>query len=238
MTPTKEDVEKLITSLGGKFSTELGIDLFARDSGEIFKWFLAAKLFGARIGTNIAMKTYREFEKEGVFTPEKILSIGWDGLVRILDAGGYVRYDFSTATKLLEIMQDLMTEYHGDLNKLHQRAKDEKELEGRLKGLGKGIGDVTVNIFLRELRGTWPKANPELSPLGLLAAQRLKLISSNKDSLSALKDVWKKNSLTGKDFCDFEAALIRLGKDYCKKLKWQSCPMGKDCGCRKLNADS
>ncbi len=237
MTPTKEGIEKLITSLGGKFSTELGIDLAAGDSGEIFKWFLASKLFAARIGTNIAIKTYREFEKENVLTPKKILSTGWDGLVRILDAEGYVRYDFSTATKLLEIMQDLMAEYHGDLIKLHQKAKDEKDLEGRLKGLGKGIGDVTVNIFLRELRETWPKVNPELSPLGLLAAQRLKLIRQNKDALSALKDVWKKNSSTGKDFCDFEAALIRLGKDYCKKLKWQSCPMGPDCGCKKISGD-
>lgn len=123
-----------------------------RKNTEIFKWFLASKLFGARIGTNIAIKTYKGFEKRGVVSPERILETGWDGLVRILDDGGYVRYDFSTATKLLEIMEDLKRDYNGDLNRLQQKAGDEKDLEYRLKSLGKGIGAVTVNIFLRELR--------------------------------------------------------------------------------------
>src|SRR3990170_5102919 len=103
----KDTIKKLISTLGGKFSKELGIDLSKGKSTEIFKWFLASKLFGARIGTNIAIKTYREFERCGVLSPEKILETGWDGLVRILDDGGYARYDFSTATKLLEIMADL-----------------------------------------------------------------------------------------------------------------------------------
>ena len=57
----KDTIKKLISALGGKFSKELGIDLSQGISTEIFKWFLASKLFGARIGTNIAVKTYREF---------------------------------------------------------------------------------------------------------------------------------------------------------------------------------
>jgi hypothetical protein len=36
---------------------------------------------------------------------------GWDGLVSTLDAGGYVRYDFKTATKLLEVMKNLIDQY-------------------------------------------------------------------------------------------------------------------------------
>jgi len=57
----KDTIKKLFSTLGGKFSKELGIDLSEGKSTEIFKWFLASKLFGARIGTNIAVKTYREF---------------------------------------------------------------------------------------------------------------------------------------------------------------------------------
>jgi hypothetical protein len=34
---------------------------------------------------------------------------GWDGLVAILDRGGYVCYDYKTATKLLEINRNLAT---------------------------------------------------------------------------------------------------------------------------------
>src|SRR3972149_2065903 len=99
----KDTIKKLISTLGRKFSKELGIDLSKGKSTEIFKWFLASKLFGARIGTNIAVKTYREFEKCGVLSPKKILETGWGGLVRILDDGGDAPDDFSTATKPMEI---------------------------------------------------------------------------------------------------------------------------------------
>ena len=226
-------IKKLITSLGGKFSTELEIDLSKGDSNEIFKWFLASKLFGARIGTNIAIKTYREFEKCGVVTPKKIIETGWDGLVKILDEGGYVRYDFSTATKLLEIMKDLRGNYGGDLNKLHQKAKEVKDLEVLLKDLGKGIGDVTVNIFLRELRNVWSKAKPKPSELVKLAARNLGLIKQREDPLKAIERAWSLKKVPGKDFCDFEAALLKLGKDYCKKRKCDSCPLGIDCACNR-----
>ncbi|MBM4056353.1 MAG: hypothetical protein FJ264_17110 [Planctomycetes bacterium] len=234
MENVKNTIKKLISVLGGRFSEELGIDLSKGISTEIFKWFLASKLFGARIGTNIAIKTYKEFERHGVLSPEKILETGWDGLVRILDDGGYARYDFSTATKLLEIMKDLKKFYHGDLNKLHEMADDEDDLEDLLKGLGKGIGDVTVNIFLRELRSVWKRANPFPSELVILAARNLGFISQTEEPLSALKKIWLAHTIKGKDFSDFEAALLRLGKDFCKKRKCDKCPMGEECGCKKV----
>lgn len=215
---------KLIDHFKGKFSKELGIDLSTPNPKQVFRWFLAAKLFGARISSNTAIKTYREFERRGAVSPGAILAAGWDGLVRILDDGGYARYDFSTATKLLEIMNDLEKLYGGDLNRLHDKAADEKDLEGRLKDLGKGIGAVTVNIFLRELRPVWKKARPGLSELVLLAAGDLGLIRPNEDPLKTLEDYWKKNKTKGNDFCDFEAAILRLGKDYCKKGRSGECP--------------
>ena len=233
MRNVNDTIKKLISTLGGKFSKELGINLSKGKSTEIFKWFLASKLFGARIGTNIAIKTYREFERCCVLSPEKILDTGWDGLVKILDDGEYARYDFSTATKLLEIMEDLNKYYDGDLNRLHQKARDEEELENLLKGLGKGIGDVTVNIFLRELRNVWPKARPGLSVYVELAAQRLGFIKEGEEHLKTLENIWSLNKIPGRDFCDFEAALLRLGKDFCKKRKCDACPMAEECGCKK-----
>lgn len=220
---------KLIHSLGGRFSTQAGIDLTGGRSDEIFKWFLASKLFGARISTPIALKTYQEFARRGVTTPDKILRAGWDGLVKILDEGSYVRYDFSTATKLLEIVKALKKDYKGDLNALHLQARDEQDLENRLKGLGKGIGEVTVNIFLRELRTVWPKARPQPSDWVSLAATHLGLIRTNERALEILEEVWAKQKVRGKDFCDFEAALLRLGKDYCRKVRCETCPMRAEC---------
>ncbi len=229
-----ELIKKLIDTFGGKFSSLLGIELSEAESGQIFSWFLASKLFGARISSNIAISTYREFEKNKVTSAEKILKTGWDGLVKILDDGGYVRYDFSTATRLLSIAENLNKYYNGDLNRLHNRARDEEDLENLLKALGKGIGDVTVNIFLRELRTVWPKARPKLSPLVKLSAERLGLIKSGVDPLNALEKIWSSEEIRGKDFRDFEAALLRLGKDFCKKSKTapvrcSTCPMNKEC---------
>ncbi|VVB51175.1 Uncharacterised protein [uncultured archaeon] len=133
------------------YSKDIGIDLTI-PSGR-FKWFLASILFGARISKRIAMKTSRTFEKYDVLSPEKILDAGWDELVRILDEGGYVRYDFSTATKLLNIMKELKEKY-GSLEKLHAQSGNTEELKIKLMEF-KGIGEVTSQIFLRELRRVW-----------------------------------------------------------------------------------
>jgi len=67
----EEVVKKILQTLRGRFSTSLGIDLASGDSEEIFKWFLASILFGARIGEKIAANTYREFARKGVVTPQK-----------------------------------------------------------------------------------------------------------------------------------------------------------------------
>ncbi len=155
-----ESLAAVVLELGGKFSRELGISLAGGRSAEIFKWFLASILFGARISEAIAVRTYSEFKREGLLDARRIVARGWDGLVAVLDAGGYVRYDFKTATKLLDVCGALVKNYHGDLNALHAAALDTADLEERLRALGKGIGDVTVNIFLRELRGVWSKAEP------------------------------------------------------------------------------
>ncbi|MFZ5365707.1 MAG: hypothetical protein ACOZBZ_00255 [Patescibacteria group bacterium] len=131
------------------YSYQLGIDLKSGKEKEIFKWFLACLLFGKPIQQEVAKRTYFEFQKEDLLTPEKILEAGWDKLVEVLDRGHYVRYDFSTATKLLEICQELKTKYESLTNLLRQ-SKNQRELEKKLLEF-RGIGPVTVRIFLRDL---------------------------------------------------------------------------------------
>ena len=134
----------------GIYSKDLGIDLKSGREEEIFKWFLACLLFGKPIQQEVAKRTYFEFEKEGILCPEKILKAGWDRLVEILDRGHYVRYDFSTATKLLEICKELKEKY-GSLKNLLKQAKNRKDLAERLQEF-KGIGPLTTRIFLRDLK--------------------------------------------------------------------------------------
>ena len=132
------------------FSEDLGINLKSGNEKELFKWFLASLLFGKPIQQEVAKRTYFEFEKEKILSPEEILKAGWDKLVEILDRGHYVRYDFSTATKLLEISKELKQRY-GSLGKLLRQEKNRKDLEARLQEF-KGVGPVTTRIFLREFK--------------------------------------------------------------------------------------
>ncbi len=229
----KRILKGLIERVGGRFSVALGIDLSSRDPEEIFKWFFASVLFGTRISESIVIKTYKEFEKKGIISPKGILNIGWDGLVEILDRGGYVRYDFKTATKFLDLSSALMDRYEGDLNVLHSTASEPRDLEDKLKSLAKGIGNVTVNIFLREMRGIWEKAEPFASELVVTAARHMGILSLHGNDrgrlLTSLKGRWTDEGMKIKNFPDFEAALVRLGKDYCRKALCDRCPMKCEC---------
>src|SRR5258708_12819454 len=93
------------------YAKELDIDLSSKQETEYFKWFLASLLFGKPIQQEVAKRTYFEFVKEGLITPVTILKAGWDKLVEVLDHGHYVRYDFSTATKLLDVSKAPNEEY-------------------------------------------------------------------------------------------------------------------------------
>ena len=226
-------LQVLVEQLGGGFAEALGIRLAVAEEGEVFKWFLASFLYGARISEAIAARTYQEFERRKLLTPQAIQDVGWDGLVQVLDAGGYVRYDFSTATKLLEVTADLLMHYAGKLSNVHAAADGPRDLERRLQKIGKGVGPVTANIFLRELRCIWAKAEPMPSDLVVSAAQHLGLLRRNLRNrgrmLVALKAHWKGAGVPGQSFAHFEAALVRLELRYCRKGKHSVCPMAPWC---------
>jgi hypothetical protein len=69
--------------------------------------------------------------------------------VELLDRAHYVRYDFSTATKLLEVSQ-ILTRRYGTMKKLMSGARTSSELSRRLQEF-KHVGPVTARIFLREI---------------------------------------------------------------------------------------
>jgi hypothetical protein len=50
------------------------------------------------------------------------------------------------------------------LKKLHDEARNSEDLENRLM-IFHGIGPITTNIFLRDLRPYWEKSNPEPLPI-------------------------------------------------------------------------
>jgi len=185
------------------YSEDLEIDL-SQSKGR-FQWFFASVLFGARISEKIACRTYSAFQTAGIDTPEKILSAGWDELVRILDKGGYVRYDFSTASKLIDITSSLKERY-GTLENLYKQSSDTEDLETRLREF-KGIGPVTAQIFLREMRGIWDIC-PEVSDK---ASKMAGWLDINLDKFS------------GERLSRIETALIKLYLRFCKKNRCSNC---------------
>jgi hypothetical protein len=142
-----------MTKAVSRYACSLQIDLSSRKEAEIFKWFLACLLYGKPIQTEIAEKAWRELVAARLTSPDAILRAGWDRLVALLDRAHYVRYDFSTATKLLDVCRELKQRY-GTLSNLLAQAGTTSELSRKLQQF-KHIGPVTARIFLREVRPIW-----------------------------------------------------------------------------------
>jgi endonuclease III len=128
---------------------DLDIDLSSKQETAYFKWFLACLLFGKPIQQEIARRAYQELARNGLTTPDAILQAGWDKLVEILDHSHYVRYDYSTASKLLDVAKDLKEQY-GTLTHLLQESHSKDEVSRRLQAF-KGVGPRTAEIFLRDM---------------------------------------------------------------------------------------
>ncbi len=199
------DVKELLKNVNS-YSEELDLDLNKAD--DRFLWFLASILFAKRISANIAMKTFKVFLRRGLTDPNAILKAGWEKLVDVLDLGGYVRYDFSTATNLLETMKLLVNKYGGSVDELYRQAEDYDDLKKRLMEF-RGVGPTAVNIFLRELRGVWLKIHSKPSESAFKLASQL--------------------GLDEKDVEIYEPKLIRIYIEYCKKHRCKICPLKNYC---------
>ncbi|WP_455367770.1 hypothetical protein [[Eubacterium] cellulosolvens] len=201
-------IKEFVQRYGQPYSEILNIRVDSGNNREIVKWFLAALLYSKPIRESSASKTYRSFEKRGFLSGEAIIKAGWDKLVAVLDEGGYTRYDFSTADKLLEVFKNLKHLYGGDLTNLYRSSKNSGDLERRLKALGKGIGDITISIFLRDLQRIWKKADPKPAPLVESAMKSL--------GINDLGEFARKNRV---NVIWLETALLRYSKGFLKKGK-------------------
>jgi endonuclease III len=214
--PKKAEVNlhELLKEYGQLYSNELGIDV----RKEPFKWLLASILFGARISTGIAKKTYRAYEQAGLTSLRKLASSDEMALIEIHGRGGYSRYDGITAEYVLGVARKLLEEYDGEIRKLDEASRNPRDLERRLQEF-RGVGPVTTKIFLRELRGIWRNADPEPTAIEISAAKNLEILTSGGEALERLKEFWGENAVEGYSFRHFEAALVRLGLELRRKKR-------------------
>ena len=210
--------DAIVRNFGGRYSSELGIDLDAGDA-EVERWFLAATLFGTRIPARPADQLVRA----GIRRISDARTREWADLVQLLDAGGYARYDFRTATRLQELAGVIDTRYAGEVATIGRHAAEPSELTGLLDALP-GWGPVTVGLFLRELRGIWPGARIPLDPKASSMAAHLGWLTGQ--STDGLVVVSRIATEAGLDARDLESGLVRLALAH---RRVGDCPGGARC---------
>ncbi|RIX27925.1 HhH-GDP family DNA glycosylase [Amnibacterium setariae] len=137
---------------------DLGVDV-ARSPEQRYRWFLASVLFGRRIRQEQAARTYRVLIEHGLTSPERFADLDRDALRRLLDEGGYDRFDWLMTDELHEVMAGVARDW-GSVNRLVTSSADRREAHDRLVAY-KGVGEVTARIFLddvpADLYGTAPR---------------------------------------------------------------------------------
>lgn len=129
---------------------DLGIDLEGANEAGLFKWLIASFLMGKRIQGPIAAKAYQVIvEKHNRDTPHKLASCTHRQLVVMLGQAHYVRYDETTASRLLALANKVNAEYDGKVSNIVAASADRHALEKRLAEFD-GIGPKTIEIFMRE----------------------------------------------------------------------------------------
>ena len=131
-------------------AAQLGIELKPDDDASLFKWFIASFLMGKRIQAPIAAQAYKVIiEEEGRDTPRKLQHCTSRELVAMLGRAHYVRYDETTAQRLLDLSARLNADYGGKITGIRQASEDRQAFEQRLAAFD-GVGPKTVEIFMRD----------------------------------------------------------------------------------------
>ena len=161
---TADIVKLLLKRQRSTLAEDMGIDVAANDSENLFCLLVGALLLSARIHHELAMKSARVIFSRGWTTPQKMVKTTWEQRVKALDEGGYVRYDERTSTMLGETARMAIEKYHGDVRGLRDAAsvarRADPATERKLLKEFKGIGDVGADIFFREVQLVWPELYP------------------------------------------------------------------------------
>lgn len=193
-------IEDLIARRGRTFCEEVGVRIEAGTPSVLFRWLTACVLFSAPIQHERAAEAARALSRAGWRTAAQLAASTFEERVRVLNGNGYARYDERTA-RMLQNVADLVVErYRGDLRRLREAAAREPGTERRLLKEIKGIGDVGVDIFFREVQGIWDELYPFADDLALKGAGRLGL---GRDAAAVARHVPRA------DFVRLVAALAR-----------------------------
>ena len=199
--------EAVLERHGRTYAEELGIDLGKNSPSALFRLVVASILFSARIGAQQGVRAARALAEQGWTTARAMGATSWEERVRVLNRNGYARYDERTSSMLGDACQLLLDRYGGDVRKLREDAGRDPAVERRLLKQLKGMGDVGVDIFFREVQVAWDELFPFVDGRALRTAERLGLGKDTK-ALARGRD--------RRTFARLVAGLVRVGlaKDY------------------------
>ncbi|HMB10835.1 hypothetical protein [Saliniramus sp.] len=171
----EEIVDALMQRHGQTFCDKLSIPIEQGTPSPLFRWLVASILFSARINADIACAAARALSEAGWRTPQAMAESTWEERTEVLNQAGYARYDESTSRMLGESAQMLLEQYKGDLRILRETAGAKPQAERKRLKAFKGLGDVGVDIFFREVQSIWDELYPFLDKHALDAADQLGL---------------------------------------------------------------
>lgn len=203
MSSDRDRARAVIERHGRTYASDAGITL--RDApAPLYQLLVLAMTLSARISGEVAVAAARELFRAGYRTPRKMADAGWQERVDALGRGHYRRYDERTATMLGDGANLVIDRWRGDLRRLHREAGgDVSALRSGLKAVP-GIGDVGVDIFLREAQAVWPDLRPFADARALRGAEAAGL-PPDAGRLARL--------VPDEDFVRLVAGLVRLSLD-------------------------
>jgi hypothetical protein len=205
----KATVAALLDRHGRTYADELGIDLARGTPSPLFRWLCASMLYSARISAQLATAAARAMADEGWTTARHLQDSTWRRRVTVINHAGYARYDERTSTMFGELADVVVERWDGDLRNLREEAGREPARERALLKELKGIGDVGVDIFFREVQTAWEELRPFADRKALQAAAELG-VGDDAEAVGRLAE-----REAGGDVALLVAALVRcaLAKD-------------------------
>jgi len=202
--PTRQKLARAVLERYPRtYGEELGLRSLEGPSA-LFRLLGMALLMSARIRASVALDAAKALSRQRWTTPKRMAEASWEDRARVLNEAGYARYDERTSTMLGETVGLLLERYGGDLRRLRAEAERDPAAERRLLKQFKGVGDVGVDIFFREVQRSWTELYPFADRRALAAASRLGLGGDAK-ALAKLVD--------RDDFARLVGGLVRVELD-------------------------
>jgi endonuclease III len=195
-------VRRLLDNAGTTYAEEAGIRLKDKPM-PMFQLLVLCMLASKPIDAAIAMQAARELFRAGLRTSQAVLDAERATMIRAFGRAHYVRYDESSATRMVDIAAMARDEYGGDLRRLADRSDRDVKAAARLLQRFKGIGETGADIYLREVQDIWTWVKPYFDERAVKAARDLGLPG----------DPGKLSDLAPRGNAKLAAALVRVSLD-------------------------